>query len=283
MTHRISWTLILTAAATFLLTSTAFAEQATDVFSQDKTAFKFCEAKFVAPIAAVPTHKIWTCQGGIQDVQDGHEISLTLGTLPYTWSEGEIVPDCQGCGTGFGGWDAEGTRYVYWIEGPIDYNNRYSFDNYYTFSDLPHGPLPTQADRDKADVSCGGSSGSSTLAAYEFYAPDDISIAGDKRAMRGRDVLEAKGRTILAMWEPRPTTNGSAIGSYWKNEGQGDLSCRVHIRKGARADSVLDQQEQVEVWNSSVVHVLPGTFAGPKRAEASGQGGVKRIKMPWER
>lgn len=280
-------TTLITIAILALSAGTAWA-LSTDVFDKSQTSFKYCLAKYVAPYPDMPEHRIYKCEGGIQDVTDGHSIDIALGTHTYNRDSrsGDLETDCQACGK-FGGWDADGTRHVYWIEAPRDYNDRESFSNYYRFSDLTHGPMASEADLDKAGVRCGGQTGSGTHWAYSFYAGDDVALAGDKRAGKGREVLEAEGRTILAAWDIRPPDGAAGkLGDYWGNDGQGVMRCRVVIEDGARADSVLEQRDQIEVWNNSEVQILPGAShrSGnrPGKAGKAG-GGAPVIKLPWQR
>jgi len=262
----------LTAIAVLALSAGTAWALSTDVFDSSQTSFKYCLAKYVAPYPDMPDHRIYQCQGGIQDVEPGHSIDITLGTNTYNRDprSGDLATDCQNCGK-FGGWDDQGTRHVYWVEAPRDYNDRLSFSNFYRFSDLAQGPMATEADLDKAGVRCGGQTSSGTHWAYSFYAGDDVALAGDKRAMKGREVVEAEGRTILAAWDIRPPDGAAGpIGDYWGNEGQGVMRCRVVIEEGARADSVLDQRNQVEVWAHSEVQIKPGAGKKPGRAGGGG-------------
>lgn len=266
-----------------LLSATALAGD-TDVFEQSKTSFKYCLAKYVAPYPDMPQHRVYKCVDGIQDVTDGHAIDIELGTRTYNRDvrSGDLATDCQNCGK-FGGWDAEGTRHVYWVEAPIDYNNRHSFSNYYRFRDGTEPPMASEIDMRKAELRCGGNTGSGTFWAYSFYAGDDIELKGDQRAMKGREALEAQGKTIIASWDVRPPDGAAGpLAAYWKNEGQGTMNCRVEIEPGAKAASITDQRNQVMVWNHSRINVLPGS--GKKAAKAAGKkGGAPALKLPWQR
>jgi len=129
----------------------------------------------------------YKCVDGVQDVTDGHAIEIALGTNTYNRDSrtADLATDCQNCGD-FGGWDAEGTRYVYWVEAPLDWNSDHDYGNYYRFRDGTEPPMASEIDMRKAELRCGGNTGSQTFWGYSFYAGDDIALKGDQLDQRNQ-------------------------------------------------------------------------------------------------
>ena len=211
---------------------------------KSKTEFKFCQATWNAP------KKIWTCEGGIQVVQDGHTIELSKGSQPYTMKDTDAAPRkaCPTCGTRFAGWDDKGTRYVYWIEGP-DVKELANFSSFYGMvpsnakAPAPNAPTDATVSMMDQDVNCNGTVGLTKAA--EFYAPEDVILKF--REAEGLKQLAKKKRKIYASWEIRNTTNMPLGYSPRFKPGKG--YCAIVLRGGLEGHSASEIAKQALVWN----------------------------------